>query len=782
MNNPFTARMQRTEMDRLGRSVLAEQYEKKSWSGLNQFFEHIEGVDSAGKRGLGSQLQEYRSWIYDIVNAIQRRVVSIPRHLKLKGKETEIETHPILDLLEKPNQFITGRFLMQFCQMSMDLTGKMWIMIMRDNFGFPYELWPFTPNTFLRFDQGKTNRDFLKGFYFRTGDSDEKFYKIEDVIYQHYPHPEDLIDGMSPVQAQAYATDIDHYIEVYERGFFKQSARPDIVFESTDDDMQDEERGRFRDSWNKMHAGESRQHRAAILPKGMKAHVFSVSAKDFAFMELAQWSKDKLFGAYSTPEIVVGHHKNANRASSFIAHVSWNENCIEPRLKLWEEIETRLAQEWDDRLYIEYDSPIPRDKEFSLKEATEKIGKGIWTPDEARIEDGLDPRGGMAAELYMPSTLTPITFDKHDPPDPKPEPEPNELDDSEEIPEEPEGGGGEGEPAAEEEGKTTNAIEVLKNRYIGDDPEKQAEYEEIKEEDVNERESNQSIDNLSAKEPNPSIDPVSQDGVKFRLPEIPKTEEEKENYWKQYVYRTDREERAFRDATREFFRSQEDAQLGRIKVYWPRKEAEFNGWSIGKVKSALEKSPAIINEMLLDEDEQAKIMQNHLRPLYTKIVEDHGEAQIQSFQIGMRFDVDSPEAQEWIAKHSLLACKTIQSTHFDNLRWVLNNGLVEGLSMDQIAKGIRDVYKQQSAYNALRIARTEVINASNRGLVESWDQINQMTGETVVHAKEWLVSADSRLCERCAPMNGAIVPLDGKFEEAFKGETITYEHPTLHPS
>ena len=35
-----------------------------------------------------------------------------------------------------------------------------------------------------------------------------------------YPHPKYLDRGASPIQAQAYNVDIEHYIEVYERDFF----------------------------------------------------------------------------------------------------------------------------------------------------------------------------------------------------------------------------------------------------------------------------------------------------------------------------------------------------------------------------------------------------------------------------------------------------------------------------------------------------------------------------------------------------------------------------------
>jgi hypothetical protein len=88
------------------------------------------------------------------------------------------------------------------------------------------------------------------------------------------------------------------------------------------------------------------------------------------------------------------------------------------------------------------------------------------------------------------------------------------------------------------------------------------------------------------------------------------------------------------------------------------------------------------------------------------------------------------------------------------------------------------------------IARTETIRASNAGAEESYKQSG------VVTSKEWLVTADDRLCPACAEMDGEIIELGENYYN--KGDEMSFgsgdeqgtlvfdygavAHPPLHPN
>lgn len=92
---------------------------------------------------------------------------------------------------------------------------------------------------------------------------------------------------------------------------------------------------------------------------------------------------------------------------------------------------------------------------------------------------------------------------------------------------------------------------------------------------------------------------------------------------------------------------------------------------------------------------------------------------------------------------------------------------------------------------ALTIARTETIRASNKGQQLAWQEmVRDSLIDTSRFRQRWLVTPDDRLCPVCAPMDGKLVQLGGKFEsnergvlpserESYSGATV--ESPPLHP-
>ncbi len=71
---------------------------------------------------------------------------------------------------------------------------------------------------------------------------------------------------------------------------------------------------------------------------------------------------------------------------------------------------------------------------------------------------------------------------------------------------------------------------------------------------------------------------------------------------------------------------------------------------------------------------------------------------------------------------------------------------------------------------ARSIARTETINASIVGQQEAWKQMaRDGLLDTSRFWQKWVVTRDDRLCERCAPMDGKLIRLDGRFLETERG-------------
>jgi len=395
---------------------------RKSWAELRTFFERERALSTGRdyKRNPSKQLDEYRGWVYSAVDCIVDRLCSLSYTFKREDTGEVISPfdkryHAILKPIIKPNEYMSLKFLMQFCQTQLDLCGKAAILKVRNAFGKPWELWPLDMNDFRRIvypHRRQAGRIVPPvGFEFRLGN---KLVLIEwkDIIWLRYPSPLNMWDGFSPIRAQAYTTDIDYYLEVYERGFFRNSARVDFVIEG--ENLTEEDAKRLKQEWVKKYGGPKRSYEPAVLTGGIKIVPITMTNKDFQFLELARWTKERILSAYRVPEGKLGLFRDINRANQKGIDIAFNEGAILPRARLWEsELTYQLIwADFTEKVSIEFENPIPRDREADLKELQLRSGKGmvpINTINELRNWWDGSPSIAGGDAILVNQNLVPIT-------------------------------------------------------------------------------------------------------------------------------------------------------------------------------------------------------------------------------------------------------------------------------------------------------------------------------------------------------------------------------------
>ena len=87
-------------------------------------------------------------------------------------------------------------------------------------------------------------------------------------------------------------------------------------------------------------------------------------------------------------------------------------------------------------------------------------------------------------------------------------------------------------------------------------------------------------------------------------------------------------------------------------------------------------------------------------------------------------------------------------------------GILQGESMDKIAKRLRNVQKMNKT-QAIRSARTIVTGAENKGRQDSYARAE---ADGIILQKEWISTNDSRTRHSHAALDGAIVDQDKKFD------------------
>lgn len=173
-------------------------------------------------------------------------------------------------------------------------------------------------------------------------------------------------------------------------------------------------------------------------------------------------------------------------------------------------------------------------------------------------------------------------------------------------------------------------------------------------------------------------------------------------------------------------------------------------------------------------------------------------------------DMLSPGVQDWMKNRSLSMLQDIDNTSIECLKYIIDQGMLEGKTQINIAKDIKrtiglnarqgeavsrrwgvlqgqglkqsQIEKLVNKYadellknRAQTIARTETMAAINHGRLELWEQLQEEGALPLEAEKEYLTAVDERVCPMCGPLDGERQPLSGQF-------TGGYDAPPLHPN
>jgi SPP1 gp7 family putative phage head morphogenesis protein len=138
-------------------------------------------------------------------------------------------------------------------------------------------------------------------------------------------------------------------------------------------------------------------------------------------------------------------------------------------------------------------------------------------------------------------------------------------------------------------------------------------------------------------------------------------------------------------------------------------------------------------------------------------------------------DLDSPELASArlrvpITRWIQMTCDLNSQSDVRRVVALQRRAAMEWLTVDQIAREIRQVGIVQSAARAESLSRTVTIYAYNEGSFRSYKDAG-------AQGVEWLVTEDDVTCEECMALDGKRIGFDGEFV----ADGISPQHPPLHP-
>ena len=347
-------------------------------------------------------------WLFAVVNKIavsfgdtKWRTVRIRRD----GEKEVIPDHPLTEILKRSNPIQTGSEVRELAQMYIDLVGECFLLIGKNAINQPIGLFNLPPH---RMSPIPDEDKLIAGYIYDLGDRKIPF-EVDEIIHIKQPNPHDQMRGIGAVQSLAVDIDTESYASRWNRNVFYNNGMPEGILKLPR--MAKEDYEKAKEKWQSDYGGIGNARKTAVVTGSKEDTIdykqIMLSPKDMDFGELRKMTRDNILGVFGMPASLMGIEGVGSRARAEEDNYMFAKWVLSPRLNRYKEsINEKLAPLFGSDIEVEYEDPVPENKEMILKGIEVGIGKGVMTVNEARALLGLDERKDGDV-LLIPSNVIP---------------------------------------------------------------------------------------------------------------------------------------------------------------------------------------------------------------------------------------------------------------------------------------------------------------------------------------------------------------------------------------
>ena len=319
-----------------------------------------------------------------------------------------ITDHLLLDSLSRANSLQTGESLFRLTQTHLDLVGESFWIKQRNNFGAPIEFWPVPPD-WVQATPTPSSRAYRVSFRGWQGEiPDTEMLWMADL---DPANPYGRGSGLARSLSDELET--DEYAAKHTRQLFFNRARPDMIIWPKqqgphDIGLQQDQVRRLEERWLDGHQGFWKAAKPFFVGREINVHQVDQSLQELQMVELRQHERDTIVQVFGVPPELLGILTNSNRSTIDSADYLFSRWVVTPRMEfLRAQLQQRLVPEYDDRLILDFESPIQEDREHMLESA--KAAPWALTVNEWRGLQGQEPLPDNSGNVHMmPLNMIPV--------------------------------------------------------------------------------------------------------------------------------------------------------------------------------------------------------------------------------------------------------------------------------------------------------------------------------------------------------------------------------------
>lgn len=391
-----------------------------------------DGVKQPKNIGDWIELYTKHVWAYAAVFVIASTAAQLKFKLYRWTPESEdreeIKAHPILDLLEKPNDSMTGYDLLESLFVYLETSGiGYWEIvygqkllglgkkIIKADLKKPMELWPIRPDR-LKPEPKKDGHGLEKWIYQTKPHAKKRDFAVEEIVPFRYFNPVNQWYGLGSLQPAIDDIRQDKQMAKWNLDFFTQGITPEGLL-YTDKPMTKKEIKDIGEQMKASLAGKGRK--VLVLSKNLKWQMISVPPKDIEFLAGRKENRQAILAAAGVPSVKVGLLDNAKYDNFRLQQEAFYRDTLLPKLKKVESaLNSFLVTRFPDltkegeSVWLEFDKSglLREDADAVVKRVSAELEHGLLTPNEGREIRGRDPwPEGTGGDLfYMNSNIVPV--------------------------------------------------------------------------------------------------------------------------------------------------------------------------------------------------------------------------------------------------------------------------------------------------------------------------------------------------------------------------------------
>lgn len=331
---------------------------------------------------------------YKCINMIARNLSGVP--WIVYKNEKEVEKHPLIDLLKRPNPLQTGSEFFHTAAAFYLCSGNSYLEAVKTGRGRPGELYSHRPDRIKII----ASRFGVPAAYRYENDGEVKEWEVDivkgtsEIKHIKTFHPLDDWYGMSPIEAAAYAIDQHNEASKFNTSMLQNGMFASGLF-SWKTNPHETERKRFEEMLVKRFVGARNGGKPIVVSGDMTYIDTNIRPKDAQFLDGKKLTAQEICLAFGVNPILI-----------FNESVSYN-NIDNARLELWEDTVIPLLETFEDAingwlipmfgeqgLEVRFDiseTPVMQKRQEKIDEqARGAYRDGLIKKNEARVAMGWD--------------------------------------------------------------------------------------------------------------------------------------------------------------------------------------------------------------------------------------------------------------------------------------------------------------------------------------------------------------------------------------------------------